>query len=37
MAYWRDVFYTFIIVGAFILGLSMYKPLKTFKAKIMRK
>jgi hypothetical protein len=37
MAFWRDVFYTFIIVGAFILGLSMYKPLKTLKTKIIKK
>jgi len=30
MSFWRDMFYTFIIAGAWLLGVAMYKPLKTF-------
>jgi len=33
---WRDVFYTWIILGSLILGISMYKPLRILKEKILK-
>jgi len=34
MSFWRDVFYAWIILGAWLLGLAMYKPLKVLHARL---